>query len=84
MALLKTYDRKEALWDSNQVARVCERVIELEESNAVQNEIPERSRVVGHDLTISEEGAVQLVYRREALEGDDDDSVILAQDNLAV
>ena len=83
LAILKSYNRKEALWDSSQAARVCERVIEIEENSTLEDEIPERFRVAGMDVTISDEGSVNLVYRRGPMEGDDSDSVILAQDNFA-
>jgi hypothetical protein len=83
LALLKGYHRREALWESNQVASVCERIIELEEKGARGEEIPETSRVSRIDLIISEDRALQIVYRRQAMEGDGPDSDILGQDNLA-
>lgn len=83
LTMLKMCDRREGLWNSSSCGKVAERIIELEERSALQDgSIPSACRISEIDVGLGEDGVYGIVYKREPVEGDTSDSVVIAHDEV--
>lgn len=64
LAMLKTCNRTEGIWDSQMCSIVAERFIQLEESAALPDGfIPEGARIYEMDVSLEEDGG-QVIFKR--------------------
>lgn len=65
LRMLKVCGRKEGIWDSSGCAAVAERIIKLEEENALPDgQVPESARIYMLDIHFGEDGSGQIVYKK--------------------
>ena len=83
LAMLKSCGRIEGIWESHACARVCERIIELEEAGALDDgTVPEHARIYQTDVLLGGEQEAQITYKKWVGEGRDPEYVEIVQENI--
>ena len=83
LAMLKMCGRTEGIWESHACAKVCERVIELEEAGALDDgTIPEHARIYEMDVFLGGEKGAEISHKKWVGEGREADYVEIVHENI--
>lgn len=83
LAMLKSCRRTEGIWESHACARVCERMIELEEAGALEDgTIPEHARIYQIDVTLDGEHGAEITHKKWVGKGCDAEYEEIAHESV--
>jgi hypothetical protein len=83
LAMLKACGRTEGIWESHACARVCERIIELEEAGALDDgTIPEHARIYEMDVFLGGEKGAEITHKKWVGGGRDAEYIEIVHENI--